>query len=211
MPRIVVGAAGRAQARDAGRRRALALAALLGALLSACASLAPPSGERLYDGRFSLTADDGTRSDTSTGRFVLAVRGDGMTLDLSSPLGTTVARIDDSRGTARLIVPGRADDAAVDAGLDALTQRVLGWRLPVAGLPDWIRGLPAAGRPSRFLDDARRDAFEQDDWSIRVVERFGDDTPRRIDLDRPAGADGAPRMAVRLVLDGPPAGSEARR
>lgn len=103
------------------RRAALgtlgALAAPGGAavLLGACASLPPPlPPERSYSGRFAATATLDGRSDSQSGRFVLQTRGAELTLDLATPLGTTLARLQDGPEGARLRAP--APDGRMQIG-----------------------------------------------------------------------------------------------
>src|SRR5512134_1196068 len=189
-------------------RRALA-AVLLGAQLAcACSTLAPlPTAERQYLGRFSVaTALDG-KCDNGSGRFKLAVDGGAVTLDLYSPLGSTLARVEvDSQG-ARLTAPGNDGPREVrGASAEALTYEVLGWPIPVAGFRDWIDGRPAADRPSRERStDDRTKAFDQDGWTISVLERFdeGRGAPRRLLFERPETPNLAPSISLRLVLDEP--------
>ena len=81
---------------------------------------------------------------------------------------------------------------------------LLGWRLPVGGIADWIEGRPAPGRAARVERDAGRIVFiEQDGWTIRLPESL--DTvarPRRLLLERAAGPN-APAVSLRLIVDEP--------
>jgi len=194
-------------ARAIARPVALLLAVLL---LGACASLPLPSGaERSYAGRFSLAVTPGADDSRAqrgawTGRFSLAVGTQSMTLDLVSPLGATIARFETDRREARLLVP--ADGGLrVERGADAqaLSEQVLGWPLPIEGMPDWVEGRPSSGRPFHALPaDDGNERFEQDGWSV-TVERLVDGKPgRRLQMDR-AARDGSPAVALRVVLDGP--------
>jgi outer membrane lipoprotein LolB len=173
-----------------------------------CQTLAPARAGRSYEGRFALTADSGNHRDSANGRFTLAVRSDGLTLDLASPFGTTIARIESAPGIARLIVPGNADASRSDpGGLDALTQHALGWRLPVGGLSDWIDGHPAPALTAAARTAAAGDVFVQQGWTISVVERFDGGSPRQLKMERPADAE-SPAMSVKLILDHPPVSSQ---
>lgn len=172
-------------------------------ILAACATLPPPSAaqhaaQHDYEGRFALAVTGARRQTAWTGRFSLLVGAQDLTLDLLSPLGVTLARIETGSDGARLLVPdgGRV---RIERGADAqsLSRRVLGWSLPVAGLPAWVRGRPAAGRPFRPLaanGSTRR--FEQDGWVVTVD--FG--TRRRLRMNRPA-QDGMPQVNLRVILD----------
>jgi outer membrane lipoprotein LolB len=185
-------------------RRVLLFSAI--ALLAACASLPKPQAQRAYEGRFAVTAVHGGESDHSNGRFALAVRADGVTLDLASPFGNTLARIETTAAAAVLTSIGVAGERQRFEGVNAgeLTQRVLGWPLPVAGLGDWIAGRPDPARPAAKLPSGA-DGFTQDGWTIRVLERLSaTGAPRRLSLTRPPSADSTgPAIDLRLVLDDP--------
>jgi len=189
-------------------RRAL-VGMMVGAqVLCSCSTLAPaPTVERQYVGRFSVvTALDGKR-DSNSGRFRLAVEGRTIVLDLDSPLGSTLARIEMGPQGARLIAPSDSGQREVrGANAEALTNEVLGWPLPVAGIRDWIDGRPVASRPSSPHASDAGEAFEQDGWTITVLERFegANGAPRRLLFERPETREPAPAISVRLVLDEPP-------
>ncbi len=190
--------------------RALLPVTLMAILSSACTSLQPPSNaERSYAGRFSLAvthAGIGTdeRRTAWSGRFSLAVGSQSVTLDLVSPLGATIARFETDSREARLLLPANGG-LRVEHGADAqaLSEQVLGWSLPIAGIPDWVEGRPASGRPYRVLPAEQGDErFEQDGWAV-TVQRVVDGRPgRRLQMDR-AERDGSPAVALRVVLDGP--------
>lgn len=178
--------------------------------LAGCATLPEPAPlDRLHVGRFAATTTTlDERRENSAGRFALSVGNGRLVLDLSSPVGTTLARIDAGPDGATLRT---VDNGATRHGRDAeaLANDVLGWPLPVAGIGDWIEGRPVHGRPS--LTTARDGALatiEQDGWTIEITERFAAGSPRRLVMSRPARAD-APAITLRLVLD-EPAASAAR-
>ena len=180
-------------------------------LLSACAGLPPPKGaDHRYAGRFSLAvtraapAGEAPQRDAWTGRFTLQVDARSLTLDLVSPLGSTIARFETDPQEARLLVPS-GGGVRVEHGPDArvLSEQVLGWSLPVTGMVDWVEGRPSPARPYLPLatsgDVAR---FEQDGWSVTVEPPAEGRPGRRLQLDRDS-QDGAPAVALRVVLDGP--------
>ena len=184
---------------------------LLPLLLSACASLPPPKeAEHHYAGRFSLAvmrADAGgagPQRDAWTGRFTLQVDARSLTLDLVSPLGATIARFETDTQEARLLVPANGG-VRVEHGPDAraLSEQVLGWSLPVAGMADWVEGHPSPARPYQPLEPtAEASRFEQDGWAVTVEPPTDARPGRRLQMDR-SGQGGAPDVALRVVLDGP--------
>lgn len=183
-------------------RRALRVGiAVLALWLGACATpTAPP--ERVLSGRFAATADFGERRESVSGRFMVEVRGTRQSIDLSTPVGTTVARIEIEPGRATATGPQLQTASGPDA--DMLVEDLIGWRLPVAGLADWIEGRPSPSRPSSAQRDGDRiSEIEQDGWTIRYPEYSGvTQRPRRLLLERaPDGT--APAVSVRLIVDEP--------
>jgi len=182
----------------------------LGALfLAACTNLpSPPVAGSHFAGRFSLSLGPGLAADSPTppaggpwtGRFALQLDGEAMTLDLSTSLGATIARFETDAREARLLVP-EGGRVRVERGADAqaLSERVLGWSLPLAGLPDWIQGHPSVSRPHTALSGEEPGlGFEQDGWQVRVAPP----PARRLQMNRPA-LPGLPAVALRVVLDEP--------
>jgi outer membrane lipoprotein LolB len=188
-------------------RAVVAVLAAVLVLLSACTTFAPLANpERQYAGRFAVTTTLADKRDSSSGRFKLAVDRATTVLDLDSPLGSTLARVQlDARG-AHLYAPGDGGQREVHgANAEALTYEVLGWPVPVGGFRDWIDGRPAPDR-SFAAGAAANGAFQQDGWTITVLERFdeGRGVPRRLLFERPEAAGQIPAISLRLVLDEPP-------
>ena len=181
--------------------RSLAAAALV-FLLAACATVPTAPADRSYTGRFSAVAMQGDRREAVSGRFTFEIRGPHQSIDLATPLGTTVARIEIGPRGAR--ATGSSLEAAEGPDADALAERLLGWRLPVGGLADWIEGRPAPGRPAQV---ERRNgdvgSIQQDGWSIRIAERFEPGGRPRLLVFERAAAPLAPAVMLRLVLDDP--------
>lgn len=188
----------------ARRAAARSLVVLFAALLAACATAPETTPDRVYTGRFSAVATQGDRRESVSGRFSVEVRGDRQRIDLATPLGTTVARIEVGPEGARANGPGMQDARGPDA--DALAEQLLGWRLPVNGLSDWIEGRPVPSRPARVeRDGSRLVLIEQDGWTVRLAETFAASArPRLIVLER-AASPPAPGVVLRLVVDDPAA------
>jgi outer membrane lipoprotein LolB len=149
-------------AASLGRATALGLAAVL---LSACASLKPETppavdeqGLRL-SGRLSVQVQ-GRGGDSAS--FELLGSPAAGRLELSTPLGSLVARARWSPAEVLLQTPGeerRYED------LDALTREMLGETVPVAALFDWLRGRPWPEAASEPLPAPDR-GFVQLGWQI---------------------------------------------
>jgi outer membrane lipoprotein LolB len=188
-------------------RACLLAVALLG--LAGCATLPrPPEAQRTHSGRFAATLVQDGKGENTTGRFTLSVDAERLLLDLATPLGTTLARVESGPQGATLRVPGNGGmREASGPNPEALAEELLGWPLPAAGIGDWILGRPMPGRPADMQGDrAAPTTITQDGWTIEIAERFASGTPRRLTLTRPARAGSpialpTPAITLRLVLD----------
>jgi outer membrane lipoprotein LolB len=99
-------------------------------------------------------------------------RPEGDELLLLTPLGQGVAQILRRPGEARLIT-GESQHVAPDA--EGLTEQLLGWRLPLAGLAWWALGSNSPASPSTVeLDgEGRVVRLMQDGWEIRYPRYVG--------------------------------------
>jgi outer membrane lipoprotein LolB len=119
-------------------------------------------------------------------------------LDLSSPLGQTIARLSSDASGVRLQTPDGRVQTAEDWA--ALTTRALGWPLPVEGLASWIQGVPRDGVPAAVerASDGMPAALRQDGWSVvyQAFERGSDglSRPKRLTLD-------FPEVELRIAVD----------
>lgn len=87
-------------------------------------------------------------------------------LQLSTPLGITLAAAYWGPGEARLVTP---QGERRFADLEALSVEALGEALPLRALPDWLQGRPWPGAPSRASDVAQPRGFEQLGWSVDLA------------------------------------------
>ena len=119
-----------------------------------------------------------------SGRFSLEVRGQQQILELASPLGTTVARFEIEPGGARATGARMQEVRGADA--DALTEQLLGWRLPVSGLADWIEGRPVPQRVARIEREGERIVLIEQTAGNSLVRIFESSAhPRRLVLSAP--------------------------
>lgn len=176
------------------RRFAAALAALL---LSACASLPPPSpatagmaspaGEWRGKLGYRVEADATRRAQAGSALFELAGDAGAGSLRLSSPLGSLLAeaqwgptglRLRDERGQrdfGSLAELGAALGASI--GVEAL---------PLDALFDWLQGRPSPAAASRAVEGG----FEQLGWQVQTETG----PPQRLRLNRE-------RLSLTLILN----------
>ena len=105
-------------------------------------------------------------SDGIAGQFSWMHEGVDDRIELSTPLGQTIARLSGDATDVKIETAGGRVETARD--WDTLTARAFGLPLPVSGLSAWLRGLPRDGSPHTISrDDENRPAFlRQDGWEI---------------------------------------------
>lgn len=112
---------------------------------------------------------------------------------LLSPLGQTVAHILKNADGAVLTTSDRKAYRAED--VESLTEKILGWRLPLQGLDSWIRGKASAGSLSESSFEGKTlTRLNQDGWEIRYGQHFGNGMPREIELQRPG-------IRIKFIID----------
>lgn len=165
--------------------RRLSAAALL--LLAACATpeFLTPAADAEFElsGRIAVRYRDDAGSGNLSWRH--GARSDEMLL--TSPLGQGIARIVRNGNEVVLTTQDGREFKAADA--ESLTEQVLGFRVPLLGLADWVRGRPAsapASAPTKQRNDAagRLAELEQAGWRIEYVEYQGS-LPARLNLSFP--------------------------
>lgn len=172
----------------------LALAALAG-----CASpVMPPASSdsgpvQDWSGRFaaSWVLSSGADTERASGSFHLRQQRDAVRLEVYSPFGQTLVRASSSAQGATLETSNGERYEAQSP--EILTERILGWRIPVASLPLWLREL---GNPERT-----KVSFSDSGWAI-AIESASESAPKvtlRWPADPPASE--ARRVTIRLVVD----------
>ncbi len=170
-------------------------------LLAGCAATLPrPDAERLsgdrleaffLEGRFSLRQDERNHS----GRLSWKHSGNGDELLLASPFGQGVAEIVVNADRATLTTNDGKVYSATDAA--TLTEQVLGYRLPLSLLAEWVRGRNADAEVVERDAHGRALRLRHEDWRIEYGYD-GDDPqapPGRLFAER-AGA-----FELRLRID----------
>lgn len=177
------------------------------AVLAGCATPSLPVSESAQaassytlsrSGRFAMKSEVfGKQPEAVQGGFVWLDRGRLLTLDLTNPMGTVLARVEVGPQGAMLQESNGAVTRASHP--DALVRQVLGEEIPVSGLRSWMRGQVAPG--SSVEDISRSDGqitrFRQSGWAIEL-SRYDERGPRLLVLTR---QDGERAVTLRLVVD----------
>ncbi|MGE8547630.1 MAG: outer membrane lipoprotein LolB [Alcaligenes sp.] len=181
----------------------------LTALLAACATpqkidVPTQTGQAQADtalsraGRFALSVTHGNgQVEAVQGGFAWRDDGRQLILDLTNPLGNTLARV--------WVLPDRAilerSDGTRESAShpDALVEQVLGSPVPVAGLRDWLHGRSAAAPAlqQRLDEQQHLSSFEQSGWRVGL-SRYDEQGPRLLQLNR---HEASRSISVRLVVD----------
>lgn len=190
--------------RRVGGLARMLLAATLAASAVGCATpqlpVQPAGAEprSSWLGRFAATwtvASTPPSIEQVSGRFTLVDGGGRTELEIFSPLGQTLARaVTDPTASVLETADGRRFEAQ---NPEALTEQVLGWRIPVQRLPAWF---------------SERSAEQANDsgWKVTIDAR-DQGLPSRLTLAWPQETVPTSwrRVTIRLILDerqvnGPP-------
>jgi outer membrane lipoprotein LolB len=162
--------------------------AVFALLLAACAT--PPRFSQPEPGaEFELAGRIAVRYRDDAGSGNIAWRH-GSRVDemlLTTPFGQGIARLARAGDEITLTTQDGREFRAADA--ESLTEQVLGFRVPLVGLADWVRGR-AASTPAPAPTHERRDAagllaeLDQSGWKIRYLE-YADARPARLTLSFP--------------------------
>jgi outer membrane lipoprotein LolB len=161
-------------------KQAARLAILL--VLAACAQLqtATEPAEFSLSGRLAARSGDEAFSGNVQWRHSAA----SDEVLITTPLGQGVARILRKRDAVVLTTAESKEYRAAD--VESLTEEALGFRLPLAGLADWVRGRPSGGAPFQLRrgEDGRIRSLEQNGWKIDFTQYEGA-LPTRLQLHYP--------------------------
>lgn len=175
-------------------------------LMSACTLTPKVDSEQLTEevrvGRFAVLSydkRDNVNKDAVQGGFVWRDRGRTLDIDLTNPLGNTLARVEVSDFQSVLI--NSSDQRLVAVSPDDLMARVLDGRpLPVSGLRYWVRGelMPAIQAQNVERDEqGRLVSAYQHGWQINL-SAYDVKGPTRLHLIRNEAVE---RITVRLTID----------
>ncbi len=155
--------------------RVIAVAAL--AALAACAELPKaPEGER-YEFELSGRIAVKFRDEASSGNLAWRHRAAGDDLLISSSLGQGIAHLVRDGDNFVLTTSDAREYRSADS--ESLTEEVLGYRLPIEGMADWVRARPYRNGPApqaQYDYRGRLLAMQQGEWRIEYLA-YQDDSP----------------------------------
>jgi outer membrane lipoprotein LolB len=148
-------------------KRALVVTAAVFAAACAQVELRPPEVVE-----FELLGRIAARygKEAFTGNVHWRHAGGGDEMLISTPLGQGVARIVREGDAVQLTTADGKEFRAPDS--ESLTERTLGFRLPLEGLADWVRGQPSPGAPAQIDKgpDGKLRSLEQRGWKVDYLE-----------------------------------------
>jgi len=152
-------------------------------LLAACAQLETQiPADQVFELNGRLAARQG--QEAFAGNISWRHAGSVDELLVTSPLGQGVARIVRKGDSVVLTTAEPREYRAPD--VESLTEQALGFRLPLVGLADWVRGRPSAHAPANVArgPEGRVTSIEQSGWRIEYHE-FAAERPSRMRLSYP--------------------------
>lgn len=176
-------------------------AAVIVLLLAGCASAPQQAAVRPFqteraafalDGRIAVKYD----GQHPSGGIHWQHDADSDDILMLAPLGVTVAHIRRDASGATLEAHGKHYSAQDSA---ELMQQVLGWHLPLSGLPYWVMGVPMPGGAANVERDSggQVSLLQQDGWDIRYTAYAtpgADSLPLRMTLQHE-------NVEIRLLID----------
>ncbi len=109
------------------------------------------------------------------------------TIDVFTPLGSKIAHIEKTDAQVTLTNAKGEQVSAQDA--ESLTEKTLGWRLPLKGLSDWALGRPTQApiTQQQWDSSGKLTLLEQQGWKIEYLEyqdKMAVPLPQKITLRR---------------------------
>ena len=172
-------------------------------LLAACAGPQPSSFDSQFEraGRFLVqVVEPAGKTESVQGGFRWRQNESGWQLDLISPLGATLARLDANASGVVLQRPGEMPRRAATAAL--LVSELFYAQVPVDAMSDWIRGRIVQASDVQSIErDAQNRvvSMSQAGWKIRF-DRYDDHGPRLVEV---TGVDQGRDVRMRMIVDGP--------
>lgn len=184
----------------------IGLSVLLALILGGCVTAPPIAGSKPQQQQLNqqhLLKIAAIKEFSLKGRIAVNTEGKGYSggltwahnpetdkIEMFSPLGSKVSEITKNNAEVTLTTSDGKHFNAIDA--ETLTQNILGWRLPLSGLVDWVVGHPAVNSgvaTDITLDELGRImSLKQDGWDIEYAQYAdydGYSLPSKITLRSP--------------------------
>lgn len=162
-----------------------ALGFLAALAVAGCAELQPVAQHETVE--FELAGRIATRyrDEAASGNVGWRHSRESDEMLITTPVGSSLARIVRTGSEVVLTTADQKEYRANDA--EALTEKVLGFRVPLAGLTDWVRGRQIDGAQASAVKDkdGRLASLTQNGWSIEYQEYRPDGLPVRMKLTYP--------------------------
>jgi outer membrane lipoprotein LolB len=170
-------------------------AGLLLCVLGACAHVPPPLEKPEAKNAISLSGRVSVHQEEKnfSGQFQWVSSNGRDEILLTDPLGQGVARVVRDEKEATLQLPDGRQQTAPDA--DTLTEKVLGFRLPLAGMGYWITARADPLKPSQLArnDSGQVTSISQEGWKIDYLS-YADDRPKKLLITRET-------LEIKLIVD----------
>lgn len=186
------------------------LAGLCAALLLAACATAPAPGAGQGGGAGTPTRPADAQSFNLDGRIAVRYGEESLSgkfswahapaadnLSLATPLGNQIAQIVRDAGGVVLTNSRQEQFRAPD--VETLTETQLGWRLPLAGLVDWVHGRPGStGAQAQRDGSGRLTQLKEAGWVIDYTYADAGPRPQRLILSYPRAEK---PLEIRLAVD----------
>lgn len=153
------------------------------------------------NGAINVQYTQNDQAQSVTGSFEWQQEQEKIAIDLSSPLGQTIAKIKQDAQAASLEQPKL--ETLRGADIEQLLSDNLGWTIPVNGLRNWLQGFDLAVNGKQVAIPAMENFLLQSQgWDLRFVswqEIGGRVSPKRIDLKRSTPEFG--EVKIRITID----------
>jgi len=175
-------------------------------VLSGCASVYTPQtlqpGEMVRSGRFSMLVQDHQKPDEFLqGRFYWQDLQQGLTLDLNSPVGVTLARIEVQPQQSVLLIPGETPISAATA--DELLINIFSEPVPIQALRDWFQGRVSTSLQAFQVkrdSDQRITSFRAGQWLVSL-SRYDEQGPTFLSMTQKMTQR---EVTLKLIVDAQP-------
>jgi outer membrane lipoprotein LolB len=195
--------------------RPLLLAVALSAAVAGCATtgprstavVAPYSDKTELTGRLTINFSRDGKKESMTGKYDWQQDKDNVNVSLTAPLGQMIAVIKVTPHSATLTQGDKAPPQTAPT-VDALTQKALGWTLPVSGLRYWLQGYATDSDGKPFTASPANDTvITRDGWKLEYVdwqdEKAAVPRPKLIYATRIALGQAVDDMNIRIFIDAP--------